>query len=146
MGAEMILTVDPREISYLYFLHYLQSGGGFTRLAEVRNGAQQDRFVAGAMALAEGLARPLRERVCLGFPVRRVEQLTSGGVRVSGEGGEVVARRAILALAPAMMRAIAFEPGLPEARRALVDEMPMGRIIKVVLFYDRPFWRDAGNR
>ena len=143
MGAEMILTAHPRDISYLYWLHYCQSGGGFTRLSEVRDGAQQDRFVEGAQALSLGLARPLGERVRLGFPVREID-VADDGVWVRGEAGQVRARRAIMALAPAMMKSIVVRPGLPTAREALQREMPMGSIVKVVLFYERAFWREAG--
>jgi monoamine oxidase len=35
-------------------------------------------------------------------------------------------------------------PELPATRRALVDGMPMGSVIKINVIYDTPFWRAAG--
>src|SRR5262249_58173280 len=143
MGTEMIFCGEPRDISFLYFLYYARSGGSFTRLAEVRNGAQQDRFVDGAQALSERLATGLGDAVRLGFVVRRVAQ-DEDGVVVEGDAGSVRAGRAVLALAPAMMRAIAFLPALPAERRELAERMPMGSIVKCVVAYERAFWRERG--
>ena len=43
-----IFGAESRELSALYFLMYLNVGGGMLRLSEARGGAQQDRFVPGA--------------------------------------------------------------------------------------------------
>ena len=143
LGVEMIFAAHPREISRLSALSYVRSGGGFTRLAEVENGAQQDRFHRGAMSLSLELAARLGDVVQAGFPVRAVTQ-DARGVTLEGEAGVVRARYAILALAPPMAAGIRFLPSLPPAREALHLGMPMGSVIKVVVIYDRPFWREAG--
>jgi monoamine oxidase len=143
MGVRMIMTGELRDISFLYFLFYLRSGGGFTRLAEVKNGAQQDRFTGGAQQLSERLAAKLGGRVRLGSPVRRIEH-DARGVRVHFDQDSVGARRAILALAPAMAQRIVFWPSLPAGRAELHTSMPMGSVLKCVVTYKRPFWREGG--
>jgi monoamine oxidase len=143
IGTEMIFAGDPRDVSFLFFLYYLHAGGGFTRLAEVRNGAQQDRLVGGAQELSRRMAAGLGDAVRLGFPISRVEH-DARGVVVSGERGEVRAEWAILALAPAMLSRIAFVPELPAARRDLHASMPMGSAMKCVVGYERAFWRERG--
>ncbi|HKA86806.1 MAG TPA: flavin monoamine oxidase family protein [Haliangiales bacterium] len=143
IGTNMIFGAEPRDISFLFFLFYLRAGGGFTRLAEVRNGAQQDRFVGGAQELSRRLAAKLGDTVQLGFPVRRVEQ-DAEGVTLAGPAGSVRARRAILALAPAMLDKIAFAPDLPAERQDLHRSMPMGSAMKCIVAYDRAFWRERG--
>jgi len=45
---------------------------------------------------------------------------------------------------PSMVQAIDFEPGLPQPRRELQAQARMGRYAKVVLSYERAFWRDRG--
>jgi len=65
-------------------------------------------------------------------------------VVVRTAAGAFRARRAILALPPAMLRKVAFQPALPLARAQLHARMPMGSVIKCVASYERPFWREAG--
>ncbi len=142
LGVEMIFAAHPREVSRLAALAYLRSGGGFMRLAEVEGGAQQDRFHRGAMALSVELAERLG-CVRLGFAVHEVRQ-DARGVEVVGPAGRVSAQHVIIAMAPPMCAKIKFTPGLPAAREALHERMPMGSVIKVVVVYDRAFWRDDG--
>ena len=56
----------------------------------------------------------------------------------------VEARRAILALSPALCARLAYWPPLPADRDQLTQRMPMGAVIKVHAIYDTPFWRDEG--
>jgi monoamine oxidase len=56
----------------------------------------------------------------------------------------VRARRAIVAVPPALAGRIRYEPGLPVARDHLTQQAPMGATTKVFLLYERAFWRDAG--
>jgi monoamine oxidase len=56
----------------------------------------------------------------------------------------VDARRAVLALSPALCARIAYSPPLPSDRDQLTQRMPMGAVIKVHAMYDGPFWRDDG--
>ena len=143
ISTEMLLTVPMAEVSALQFLHYLRSGGSFFMLTESEGGAQQDRFVDGAQAISLGLARELGDRVRLDHPVRELRQ-HEHGIEVVTDHGTVTARRVIVALAPAMAKDIRFTPALPSARETLHHEMPMGSIVKTILFYERAFWRERG--
>jgi monoamine oxidase len=143
LATQMIFCVEPRELSFLYFLYYLHSGQGFVRLSSIRGGAQQDRFFDGAQALSLRMAEALGERVRLGAPVRAIAQ-REDGVTVTHARGESQARFVILAIPPLLHERIGFSPELPEARRELSRNMPMGSVIKCVIAYERPFWREAG--
>jgi monoamine oxidase len=143
LAAQMILAAEPRELSLLYFLLYARSGEGLQRLAEVERGAQERRFVTGAQSICVRLAAELGGRIALEHAIHAVEQ-DAAGVVVRTAAGAFRARRAILALPPAMLRKVAFDPALPPARAQLHTRMPMGSIIKCVASYERPFWRDAG--
>jgi monoamine oxidase len=143
LAAQMIFAAEPRELSLLYFLLYARSGDGLQRLAEIERGAQERRFVTGAQSICARLAGELDGRIALEHATHAIEQDASGVVvRTAAEAFR--ARRAILALPPAMLRRIAFTPALPLARAQLHARMPMGSVIKCIASYDRPFWREAG--
>ena len=69
-----VLTSEPRDVSFLYFLSYLRWGHGLEHLISIKGGAQQERFVGGAQQLSGRLAEQLAPRVILSEPVRGIEQ------------------------------------------------------------------------
>lgn len=143
IATQMIYAAEPADLSLLFFLFYLHSGGGLRRLGEVSDGAQQNRLVGGTQQLSVRLAKPLGEAVRLGEPVGAISQ-TGEGVRVKTPAGVYKAKRLILAVPPALCDAIEFNPSLPENRRQLHQRMPMGSVIKCVVAYRTAFWRKAG--
>lgn len=138
-----IFAAEPGEISFLYFLFYLHSGGGLLRLTQAHNGAQHTRFTTGTQPLSTRLAELLEGRVVLNAPVQVITQDPTG-VRVRSDVGELRGRYAIVATPPALAGRIAYDPPLPAARDQLTQRMPMGSVLKCVVFYERPFWRDDG--
>ncbi|MEM8609555.1 MAG: flavin monoamine oxidase family protein [Myxococcota bacterium] len=143
VACNAILAEEPANISWLHYLFYASGAGGFTPLAEVRGGAQQDRISGGAQQLSEGLSRLSGAEVRLSEPVTRIAQQRDG-VAVTTHVETYEARFAVIALAPPMCDGIAFDPPLPEQRRRLQAELAMGSVCKCIVGYDRPFWRDRG--
>ena len=144
IATQMVFAAEPRELSLLYFLYYARSGEGIQRLCEIQGGAQERRFTMGAQALSQRLAEQLVPgQLRLSHPTHAVQQDDSG-VTVHTAQGTFRARRAILALPPAMLGKIEIAPDLSTARTLLHTQMPMGSVIKCIVSYDRPFWRDAG--
>jgi monoamine oxidase len=144
IATHMVLAGEPKDISLLYFLFYLRSGGSLTRLTSTRGGAQARKVEGGAQALARGLADRIRGPIERSEPVRGIE-LHDDAVRVHHESGSIRARRAILAVPPAVAARIDLPPAVVAARGALHEHMPMGRAIKCLVAYERPFWREAGQ-
>lgn len=141
-----IFATEPTEISMLQFLFYLKSAGGLMPLISAEGGAQEQRITGGAQQLSEGMARFARNhgtQTRLTTPVRHIDQ-DEAGVDVITDTGSERAKRVIVAMSPVDASNIAFGPTLPSRRRQLMDRMPMGSAIKVVLIYDKPFWRDTG--
>ena len=143
-----IFGVEPAEMSLLWFLAYLRAGGGLMRLARVEGGAQERRFVGGAQGLAEKLADELGV-VATGAAVRRIRQSGGGGdpageVVVTSDRGQVAARRAIVAVPPPLAARIELEPAAPAARDQLLQRHAMGALVKLVVAYEQPFWRQRG--
>lgn len=138
-----IFAADPSELSFLHFLFYLRSGGGFLRLAEVVNGAQETRVHGGMQAICERMASELGERVLLSAPVRAIRQSDSE-VTVVTDRGAFDSARVIVAVPPLLAGQIDYSPELPSARVQLTQRMPMGSVIKCIAIYESPFWREAG--
>lgn len=145
-AVHAVFATEPEEISMLQFLFYLKSAGGLMPLISAEGGAQEQRITGGAQQLTEGLASKARRhgaQIRMATPVRQVDQ-DSDHVNVITDAGTERARRIIVAMAPSQTAAIEFAPTLSTRRRQLVQRMPMGSVIKVILVYPTPFWREAG--
>ncbi|WP_445149256.1 flavin monoamine oxidase family protein [Baekduia sp. Peel2402] len=144
MAVEGVWATDPSEPSLLHVLFYIHSAGSLELLTDTEGGAQQDRFVGGSQLLSLKMAEALgEERVVLGATVRAIEQ-DAGGVTVRGDGVELRARHAIVAIPVPLTARIAWTPALPHARDALTQRMAMGSVVKCMAIYDEPFWRAEG--
>ena len=143
LGAEAILACEPRDVSLLYVLFYIASAGTLENLFSTPAGYQESRFVGGSQQVSIKVAKALGKRLILRSPVTRISQ-HKGNVTVHSARAVVTAKRAVVAIAPALQSAIRFDPPLPELRAQLAQRFPMGSVIKVHAIYDRPFWRDDG--
>ena len=141
--TEAVFSAEPEDFSALVAAFYLGAAGGLDPVINTVGGAQQDRIVGGSQRIALALADELGNRIVLGAPVTDVEWDASG-VRVVSRRGTVRARRAVIAIPPPLTARIRFTPGLPGDRDQLVQRMPMGRVIKINVVYDEPFWRRQG--
>lgn len=140
---------DPDQLSLLFVLHYIACSGNettpgtFDRNADTAHGAQERRFVGGSQLLPLRLASQLGDHVALDAAVSQVDQLDSHAV-VHTARGRVTCRRVIVAAPPPLVLDIVWNPGLPTARRQLLEQMRMGRLMKCDAVYPTPFWREAG--
>ncbi|GAB3714860.1 flavin monoamine oxidase family protein [Amycolatopsis oliviviridis] len=141
--SEAVFSAEPEDLSALWAAWYINAAGGLDMMIETAGGAQQDRVVGGTQRIALALAEELGDSVVLGAPVTDIEWETSG-VRVRAGATVVRARRAVIAVPPTLAARLRFTPGLPGDRDQLVQRMPMGRVIKVNVVYDEPFWRAEG--
>ena len=141
--TEAVFSAGPEDMSALWASFYIGAAGGVDALINVAGGAQQDRVVGGTQMIAVKMAEELGDRVVLNSPVTSIDWSDSG-VTVHANGSRVHARRAVIAVPPPLSARIQFSPGLPGDRDQLVQRMPMGRVIKINVAYDEPFWRADG--
>lgn len=139
----VVCCVEPSQISMLGWARYMASAGGFLPLIDVAGGAQQDTFAGGAFQIVDKNAEPFRERIMLNAPVKAVSQ-TNTGVVVESAAGNFEAERVIVTAPPALAVRIAFDPPVSAMRDALSQRMPMGSVIKCMIAFDQPFWREMG--
>jgi monoamine oxidase len=139
-----VWSAEPRDLSWLWFLTYVKAAGTIEALTDVKNAAQQDRVAGGAWQIAARIAADLPHgTVKMNSAVNHIDR--DGDVlHIRHASGQATARRIIVAMAPSQCATIASTHPAFSARASLVGGMPMGKVIKAVLVYDRPFWRDEG--
>jgi monoamine oxidase len=146
LAVEAALSVEPRDISFLYLLFYIHSAGSTHALfANAGGGGAQDfRVSGGTQGIAIQIARRLGPtRVLLGHPVRGIVQRARGAT-VHADNATVSCRRVVVALPPHLAGRIVYTPQLPALRDQLTQRMPIGSLIKTIGVYDKPFWRAQG--
>jgi monoamine oxidase len=148
-ATRAIFGAEPRELSLLFVLFYIassgdeQNPGSFERNFDTRAGAQMSRFVGGSQLIALKMAKALGSRVVLSSPVRRITQ-NKAGVSVVTDKFTAHGKRVIVAVPPTLAARIDYSPILPFERDQLTQRLAQGALTKVTVFYDKPFWRDAG--
>lgn len=92
-------------------------------------------------SLAEDLSDDLGDRVLLNEPVLRIEHGPQG-VRVVSANGAIEARQVLVALPPATAAKLDFAPALPPSLGHALGVWESGAVIKILVRYPRPFWRE----
>ncbi|TPI10918.1 flavin monoamine oxidase family protein [Mesorhizobium sp. B4-1-1] len=92
-------------------------------------------------SLADDLAADLGDRLRLNEPVARVEHGPQG-VRIVSARGVIEARAALIALPPATAAKLDFVPALPAALAGALGVWESGAVIKILVRYAKPFWRE----
>jgi monoamine oxidase len=148
-ASQALYGKDSSQVSLLFNSFYSATAGdakhpgSFARLISVQGGAQESRFKGGSQLIALAVAKALGRRIRLNSPVHSITQ-TKRGVRVVASGFTVDARRAIVAVPPALARRIHFSPALPPAKQELLARFTAGDMIKAQVIYPTPWWRDKG--
>ncbi|MDX1882443.1 flavin monoamine oxidase family protein [Mycolicibacterium sp. 120270] len=136
-------TSDTSEISLLFALHQMASGGGPEFVFGIEGGSQDSRIHGGMGAVYGPMAAQIGDSLYASQPVRRIDQ-DDTGVTVRADGMTVRARRAVVAVPIAIASQIAYEPMLSVDRSLLHQRMPSGAVWKINIVYDEPFWRAEG--
>lgn len=109
------------------------------------NGNELQYFPSGTMhGVAEAFAATLGDRVRLGEPVEAVICDDEGVIVVTDTGARYRGRQVVLSVPPVAAGRIAQHPPLPEPLSTALGVWKSGMVIKVILRFARPFWRDRG--
>jgi monoamine oxidase len=138
-----LYTSAASEVSMLFVLRQLASGGGPSFVLGIKDASQDSRIIGGMGAVSSKMAAELGDSIQLNTPVRRIIQ-DDDGVTVEADGTTVRANRVIVAVPIAIASQILYEPMLPVDRSFLHQRMPSGAVVKINIVYDEPFWRNDG--
>jgi monoamine oxidase len=146
LAVEAILSVEPRDVSFLYLLFYIHSAGSIEVLIDNAGtgGGQDFRVTGGTQGISVKIADQLgRKNVLLNNPVRLLSQ-GAKSIVAHADKATVTAKLAIVALPPHLAGRIAYEPRMAAVREQLTQRVPIGSLIKTIAVYDTPFWRAQG--
>jgi monoamine oxidase len=143
MAVRGLFAAELNEVSFLDLLLLIRGHGSINTLFSIEGGAQENLVEGGAGSIAALVADALGDAVRLQSPARALIQHAD---HVTVEAGELVvsAKRAVLAIPPALALDIAFDPALPEDRQTLYRNAIGGCETKTLVVYDEPFWREDG--
>jgi len=143
-ASGMIMGQDTCEVSFLYFLYYIKSAGGIMKLLDVKGGAQEERLKGGTQQLSEGLGKIIGlKNIKLNSPARKIVH-KDNQVIVHSDSGTYQSKYVVVAIPPVLAGKIDYSPNLPSLRTTLTNRMPMGSVIKTLVFYKKAFWRERG--
>src|SRR5262249_27501536 len=134
------------ELSLLFALWYIAAAGNedhrgtLRRLADVRGGAQEWRFVGGSHEIAIRIAAALGPAVVASAAVGAIRRPARGGT-VEADGRTVPADRVIVSVPPPLAAQIRYDPPLPATRSQLLQRWSMGALAKSQVAYAAPWWR-----
>ncbi|KAG7467753.1 amine oxidase [flavin-containing] B [Solea senegalensis] len=138
------VTSEPHEVSALWFLWYVKQCGGTMRIFSTSNGGQERKFVGGSGQISACMAKELGERVKLQSPVYRIDQTGDAVVVETVDRQTYKAKYVIVATPPGLNLKMHFNPELPPLRNQLIHRVPMGSVIKCMVYYKENFWRKKG--
>uniref|UniRef100_A0A2K5XDP5 Amine oxidase n=1 Tax=Mandrillus leucophaeus TaxID=9568 RepID=A0A2K5XDP5_MANLE len=135
------VTSEPHEVSALWFLWYVKQCGGTTRIFSVTNGGQERKFVGGSGQVSERIMDLLGDKVKLNQPVTHVDQSSDNIIIETLNHEHYECKYVINAIPPTLTAKIHFRPELPAERNQLIQRLPMGAIIKCMMYYKEAFWK-----
>lgn len=141
---QVSVTSEPYEGSALWFLWYVKQCGGSRRIFSTSNGGQERKIKGGSQQISELLAARLGDRVRLSAAVVSLKQQNANATVTTRDGVQYRAKYVILAVPPAVQNKIHYEPGLGFLKNQLNQRMPMGTVMKCIVYYREAFWRKRG--
>ncbi len=142
LSLEGILCAELENVSWLVLLHSVAASGSLEHMFAVQGGAQERQFTDGAYSLVAGVADEVKGCIHLDHPVTHIHHRLDGAT-VSGASFEVRTKHVVIAVPGPLVAKVKFEPDLEAPTRGLFEHMAMGAVVKCVVQYSRPFWRDA---
>ena len=116
----------------------------------IENAAQDCKIVNGTQQISDRLQESIggEERVLLNKPVMKIvrNEPTEGEANwpvtvTTLDGSQYHARYIIMAIPISLQQKIHFSPTLPPLYTQMMQKMPMGSVIKCVVYYQDSFWR-----
>lgn len=132
--------VESNEVSVYFWLSFLKKCGGYHSLSDIEGGAQELRVKGGTMQISQKLAKNLE--ILWNTPVTSVYQTDS--FCMVNKTRHLVSRYIINTVPLQLNKKIKYVPELHPAKTLAIENVKMGSVIKIVIEYPEPFWRNNG--
>jgi monoamine oxidase len=137
--TEELSSLELSEFSFLDFLWFTQAAGGMDPILTA-----EDMWIKnGAQTLPLRMAKVMHDHIYLNQPVRKIEWQDTGAT-VHTDTRSWNSKKVIVATPPAFSAKIQYDPPLPALREQLCQRVGQGAIIKSIIVYHTPFWREEG--
>jgi monoamine oxidase len=135
--AEMCISL--KNVSAYELMSQLASFGGTDGEAQ----SAQWFLAEGTGPLAQHLCADLGGCIKVNAPVQRVD-VSADRILVETTNGSLRAAHIIIAVPPQMHRGIGLLPHLPPNHALVINQFRAGNVVKTVLVFSRPWWRQVG--
>lgn len=138
--------LESTDESAAWFIDYCRSNRGLLAIrADDHTGGNYMRIPAGTQSIAKGIAGLIGQgRIHLSSPVAAIEDLKSHVTVTTAAGQSFSAKKVIVSIPSTMYKELSFSPALPAAVQEVTNATRLGHYNKAIVFYQRPWWRDAG--
>ena len=113
-------------------------------LFTVSGGLKLRRVVGGMQQLIEHLTDQVGERLQLNTTVTGLEQSSDSVIVHTADGEQIEASTALVTLPPWLALKLDHSPQLPGWRYETLSRTNPGAVIKAVVIYPTPWWRESG--
>ncbi|KAL6080703.1 hypothetical protein STEG23_008847, partial [Scotinomys teguina] len=104
-------------------------------------GKEERKFVGGAGQVSEKMMDLLGDKVKLSSPVTYIDQTDDNIIVETLNHEHYECKYVISAIPPNLTAKIHFKPELPHERNQLIQRLPMGAVIKCMVYYKEAFWK-----
>lgn len=145
--VEVLVGVEPWEMSLLYFLWYIKSGHG---IIDILTDAQDAIFAGGTQQFSEKLAKLVqsanpKNKVTVNDPTLTISKAPDKVVFKQQSGITSQGDYAIVATTPGVRNQIKFDKvGYDGVYMQYSQRMPMGSILKTFMYYKTRWWHENG--
>ena len=152
VACRLVLGYEPEQISLLYFLYYCATAGGTRPLLDSDGGGQDSRIKGGTIRVLSSLRDNVTKAGGVIYFTTSIQSVDYSQrnivVTCSSQSGIenkiLTARRLIFSIPPSSLSQVKFSPEPPPWKQSLWRLSKAGCVIKIVVFYDAPFWRNDG--
>ncbi|WP_206662904.1 flavin monoamine oxidase family protein [Anaerobacillus alkaliphilus] len=137
---EEMICCNLHEVSALDLLWCVKTAGSVNKF---RN--SEDIWIKdGVGMLVNKIAKRIEDRIYYRQPVTRITYEEGGASVKTMNGGCWKGKRVIVAIPPNLQAKIHYQPPLPFVRAQLLERSGLPSVIKAVIIYKKPFWREKG--
>ncbi|GAB1302654.1 Amine oxidase [Apodemus speciosus] len=123
-------TKTAREFAYL-----------FVNINVTSEPHEERKFLGGSGQVSERIAALLGDKVKLNSPVTYIDQTDDNIIIETLNHDHYECKYVISAIPPVLTAKIHFKPELPPERNQLIQRLPMGAVIKCMVYYKEAFWK-----
>ena len=146
--VDVLVGVEPWEISLLYFLWYIKSGHG---IIDILTDAQEAIFEGGSQQLSQKLVTQIgnvsvNNKVTTSDPTLTISKTEDNKVSFTQQSGSTAeGDYAIVATTPTVRNQIKFDNvNYNGLYMQYAQRMPMGSILKTFMHYEERWWYENG--